>query len=857
MDNRLLLAIDGNSLMFRAFYALPDMTSADGTPTGALLGFLNMLFKLLERNPSHVLVAFDVHAPTFRHKKYDAYKAGRKPTPEALLAQMPILHDILDAMGVRVCECEGFEADDILGTMSKAAERIGMPSLLVTGDRDALQLASDTATILLTKRGITETQEVTPASLFDSYGLIPDQMRDLKALMGDHSDNIPGIPGVGEKTALKLLAEHGSLTDILAHADLISGKLGDRIREHADSGRLSYWLGTICTDVPDCCTLDACRFDSACLPAARSILAKLELRSILKKLPRPDFVPASPSTESHDYAEITLNSIHAAKALTDAVSKSGRLGILLSPMIGFATNEVTSYVLTCSETLFDEGPSLSEVLRSLDPAVRSGEIRVFTFDGKQLMYALRSAGLRPWPIAADTMLLDYLAHANRPTDGFASLCGQLPDAPTPSPCCLFSLGHSLLSEVESRNMLTLYQDIELPLQRVLFDMECNGFGVDRSVLETLGASFRTRLDELSVQIYEIAGETFNILSTQQLGTILFTKLGLPPQRKTKLGFSTDAASLDALIDQHPIVSMILEYRNVSKLYSTFIDGLLKARDPADGKIHTRFQQCVTATGRISSAEPNLQNIPVRTELGREIRKAFIPSAGNVLVGADYSQIELRVLAHISGDEGMIQSFNANEDIHTRTASEVFHVAMQDVSREQRSAAKAVNFGIVYGISDYGLARNLGIPVKQAASYIERYFLRYPGISAYLKHSVEWAKSNGYAETLFHRQRAVPELQSSNFNTRQFGERVAMNMPIQGTAADIIKIAMIRVHAALSDGGFRAKLVLQVHDELIVDCPPDEADRVCELVRSCMEHVVDMRAKLVAEARIGESWYHTK
>ncbi len=850
----LFIAIDGNSLMYRAFFALPDMLASDGTPTGALHGFFSMLFKLLERDPSHLLVAFDMHAPTFRHEFYTDYKAGRKPMPDALREQMTLLHQLLPDMGIRVCECERYEADDILGTIALACHGEGISALLVTGDRDALQLVSDHTHVLLTKRGITDTLEMTPALLMETYGLTPDRMRDLKALMGDNSDNIPGIPGIGEKTAQKLLAQYGSLENVLDHAGEIPGKLGEKLLANAESGRMSYRLGTICNTAPIGIAVSDCAFSVDRLSGGAALLSKLELRSILQRIP----APAAAVEAQTDHAERrTLQNGEDIRLLVSDVKRSGRVGITLLPTVSFAADGAVSYELSAGETLFDVGPSFQEVIHALLPCFADDRIACIAYDGKRLLHALDEAGVPDAMIADDVMLLDYLIHANRPSDGLSSLCQQMLHIDLPTAAHLFPLCDMLHARIAEMDMTNLYRDVELPLLRVLYDMEQLGFSVNPDVLRELGKQFSARAQQLQGEIYELAGESFNILSTKQLAEILYEKLHLPPWKKTKSGYSTDAESLETLSDKHPIIPYILEYRNVSKLNSTFVEGLLDKFGSRDGRIHSRFQQCVAATGRISSAEPNLQNIPVRTELGREIRRAFVASEGNILVDADYSQIELRVLAHLSGDEGMIASFCNEEDIHRRTASEVFHVSMQDVTGEQRSQAKAVNFGIVYGISDYGLARNLGIPVKQASGYIEQYLDRYPGIRRYMKESIESAKQLGYAQTLFRRRRPLPELKSANYNTRQFGERVAMNMPIQGTAADMIKLAMVRVRQSLADGGYRARLILQIHDELIVDCPPEESDAVAALIKDCMEHVVAMRVPIVADVRIGKSWFDTK
>ncbi|MBQ9323666.1 MAG: DNA polymerase I [Clostridia bacterium] len=846
------IVIDGNSLMYRAFFALQTpMSSRDGTPTGALHGFLGMLLKLVDREPSHMAVAFDVHGPTFRHLKYDEYKAGRRPTPDDLRTQMPILKDILREMGIAVVECPSYEADDILGTLSRRAERAGLNALLVTGDRDALQLTTDHTHVLLTKKGITDTVEYDPETLKQAYGLTPDHMKDLKALMGDSSDNIPGVPGVGEKTALKLLESYGDLNGVYAHQDEIKGTLGERVRENEASARLSYWLGTIETAAPVEISLQDCLFSKENLSGARDSLERLGLRSILSRLPESE--EKKPETKAAPCEIVELTTLEQVRKISLAHERENTLALIISPGFSFAYDEETSYSVLLGETLFDEPVTRKELMEALFHGARQD---VLTFDKKALLHAWQEDGIEARPILFDAMIADYLLNSNHPVDSFAALCYERLNSKTPTAGLLFPLRERMERELNDNGMRFLYDEVEMPLSDVLFHMESKGFALDRAVLSQLHESFSKRQAELTERIYELAGERFNILSTKQLGTVLFEKLGLPPQKKIKSGYSTDSDTLEALKDRHPIVPLIMDYRFVAKVDATFVEGLLKSIGP-DGRVHTSFKQCVTATGRISSAEPNLQNIPVRTAEGREIRKAFVASPGNVLVGADYSQIELRLLAHISGDENLIDAFNSGADIHRRTAAEVFHTPFEEVTKEQRSAAKAVNFGIVYGISDFGLAQNLGIPVKTAGSYIRRYFERYPGVQAYMKNTVAAAKELGYAETIYGRRRPMPELKSGNYNTRSFGERVAMNMPIQGSAADIIKIAMVRVERALREAGLKGRLVLQIHDELIVDAPADEAKAVADLMESCMENVAQLKVKLIAEAAQGNSWFDTK
>ena len=849
--NRLLLAIDGNSLLYQAYHAFykANLTTRDGFPTGALKGFFTKLVELFKLEPSHVLVAFDVHQPTFRHERYADYKLGRKPADEDLKKQMPVVRELLKEMGIAVIECPRYEADDILGTFARKAEADGMDTLIATGDRDSFQLISDRTGVYYTK----DNTVIDKTVLKERYGLEPDRMRDLKALMGDSSDHIPGVAGVGEKTALKLLETYGDLESVLSHANEVKGKLGERLQNGAEDARFSYWLGTICTEAPVGETLDDCRFDFDATANAKQHLYELELNSIADRLPGTAEQPVEETAEAQTVPVTNAEELGAA---LEKLRGAEAIAITTVPTLAFAGDAETSYVLSAGETLFDAAMDEEEAYRTLGAFILETCKPILTFDAKRLFHRCGFDPERLPEIRFDAMLADYLLQSNRPVENYEALCRAWLKAEHAGPAYLFRLYPRMRDALNEAKLDTLLNEIELPLLRVLYGMESVGFMIDADVLIELHRRFSETASALADRIYEAADERFNILSTKQLGRILFEKLGLPSGKKTKTGFSTDADTLEAIAGLHPIVNDVLQYRFLTKLDSTFAEGLLKQREK-DGRIRTSFMQCVAATGRISSVEPNLQNIPVRTPEGREIRKAFVPSPGNILVGADYSQIELRLLAHISGDEGFIDAFNKGEDIHARTAAEVFHVPLGSVSKEQRSAAKAVNFGIVYGISDFGLARNLGISVATASGYIKRYFERYPMVQAYLKNSVAAAKEQGYAETLFGRRRPLPELSSSNYNVRQFGERVAMNMPIQGTAADIIKIAMIRVDRALKEGGYRARLVLQIHDELIVDAPKEEAKDVMRLMETCMEQVADFRVKLIAEAKCGESWYDTK
>ena len=854
-DRKLLVAIDGNSLMHRAYYALPDMRAKDGTPTGALYGFMTMLLTLVKREPDYLLVAFDMHGPTFRHEKYAEYKAGRRETPDDLRTQFPILKELLEKLGITVCECERYEADDILGTIAKRSERKGVDTLIVSGDRDGFQLVSDHIHVLLTKKGISETVEYTPELLMETYGLEPDRMRDLKALMGDSSDHIPGIPGVGEKTALALLAQYGTLDGVLAHGAEIKGKLGERVRDNRDSALLSYDLGTIETDAPISLNVEDCSFSTGDMSGALPFLSSLGMNSIISKLPQgtqgPKETPA---------IQIGVRMIGTGEELLEAVKAAERskaVAVVFEPEFSFAADGKESFVIRAGETLFDQGLSVKDALLALKGIMEQGSVRKLFFDYKRALHELACVGVEITGEPEDVMIGDYLLNSIKPAGSFRTLCEEHGIPESSGAAAVFHLAEEQQKALEEQNMQVLYRKMEIPLAKVLYGMETEGSFVDPEVLNELNIQFEERSDELRREIYALAGEEFNILSPKQLGTVLFEKLGLPAGKKTKSGYSTDADTLEKLKSRSPVIAPVLEYRFLTKLKSTYVDGLLQARDSKDGRVRSKFNQCLTATGRISSSEPNLQNIPVRTAVGREIRKAFVASPGCVLVDADYSQIELRILAHLCGDEQMIRAFREGEDIHRRTASEVFATPFEEVTSEQRSAAKAVNFGIVYGISEFGLSNNLGIPVSVAGKYIKMYFERYPKIKQFMDSCVEKGKRLGYAETIYARRRPLPELRSSNYNIRSFGERVAMNMPIQGSAADIIKMAMIRVSEKLKEAGCRSRLILQVHDELLLDVPEDEKNDVFRLVKDCMENVIQLSVPLVADVKIGRTWYETK
>ncbi|MBR5231350.1 MAG: DNA polymerase I [Clostridia bacterium] len=839
------LIVDGNSLMHRAFHALPLMDFG-GVYTNAVHGFLNMLLRCIrERAPRYVAVAFDEHAPTFRHTEYAEYKAGRARTPDELRGQFDIIKEILLDMGFGVLSLTGYEADDILGTLSMQCAQRDLSALLLTGDRDALQLVSDDVTLLLTRKGISDIEECTPDRVKELWGVTPAQITDLKGLMGDSSDNIPGIPGVGEKTAVKLLGQYETLENVLAHGDEIKGKLGEKVRDNAESARFSKWLATIRRDAPITVHYDQC--DANHPEKGVKTLYKYGLNAIAQRLggEKADTpVTEGKQHEFSDWQEITADT--AEKLVKD----QREIAVYMSEdtLSAAAGNDRIKGQLGGQVALFDL-PGMNDG----DPVAACRNIwqkSVITHDGKRLLHTLSQQGHALPGIAFDTMLAAYVLNPQEKSYHLSAFA----DADASG---VLSLYEKQRADMEAAKVSELYENIELPLLRVLYDMEKTGFPVDKNVLREIGETLTNRENELRKEIFALCGVgEFNINSPKQLGEVLFEKLGLRTGRKTSKGYSTDADTLEGLKGDHPAIERILEYRQVAKLNGTYIDALIRKTE-SDGRIHTFFDQTGTATGRISSAEPNLQNIPVRTQMGREIRRAFVASPGCVLVDADYSQIELRILAHFSGDEAMVDAFRKGQDIHTRTAAEVAGIPMEEVTSQLRANAKAVNFGLVYGISDFGLARNTGMSRREAADFIEKYFATYPGVKNFMSRAVAEGYAAGEARTVFGRVRKLPELKASNANVRSFGERAAMNTPVQGTAADIIKLAMVRVHEALKAGNFKAKLILQVHDELIIEAPEEEAQAVAELLRNCMENVIQLNVPLVAEVKTGRSWYETK
>nr|WP_325196632.1 DNA polymerase I [uncultured Oscillibacter sp.] len=881
-----LMVIDGNSIINRAYYGIRPLSTRDGLYTHAIFGFLTTLLRLEgEETPDAVCVTFDVHAPTFRHTADEAYKATRKPMPEELRMQVPVLKEVLDALNIPRYELEGWEADDLIGTISRRCEAAGWECVVVTGDKDSLQLITDRTKVKLvsTRMGQTTTKDMTPDAFREQYGFEPIHMIDLKALMGDTSDNIPGVPGIGEKTAMDLIQKYESIDALYEKMPDIEAKPAalKKLAAGEEAARHSYWLATIVTDAP----LDFRPEDNLVQkpgPEAYPLFLRLEFTKLIEKFgltaaetaaretARAEFTAAVEQVRDQTRADELLNIWRTA----DHVSL-----LALPDLTGIAVVCPTGEDTVLTAELFFE--KFSGDWNGLLKALFSEEIKKVSHNVKDLMRTLLENGLPAGGFIFDTALAAYLLDATAGSYDLGRLFVAYYNEELPKPLYLdrdaFSLlgdtaqaeasfdsyaaavdalYGTLLPKLKELDMWELYQTAELPLCRVLAEMELAGCRVDARALSDFGEALSARITEQEKAIYDMAGETFNINSPKQLGEILFGKLGLPHGKKTKTGWSTNADVLEKLRYEYPIVNAVLEYRQYAKLKSTYADGLLKAIDP-DGRVRTSFQMTVTATGRLSSTEPNLQNIPTRTDLGSEIRRMFVPDPGCVLVDADYSQIELRLLAHIAGDETMRESFLAGGDFHAETAAKVFHVAREDVTHEMRRSAKAVNFGIVYGISAFSLSQDIGVSVAEAKAYMEAYFATFPGVRKYMDEVVEKARAAGYVETLFHRRRDLPELKSSNFNMRSFGERVALNMPIQGTAADVMKLAMVAVHKRLKAENLQARLVLQVHDELIVECPESEAETVAKLLAEEMENVVRLSVPLTADAHWGKNWLEAK
>lgn len=863
-----LLILDSNSILNRAFYGVRYLSAKDGTPTNAIYGFLNILLKLIkEQEPDYICAAFDVKAPTFRHKQYEGYKAQRKPMPEGLAAQMPLAKDVLRAMGVTILEKEGYEADDIIGTVARLCEESEISCFIATGDKDDLQLASDKTKVILTvtKSGYNETIIYDDKAVKEKYHVTPTEFIDVKALMGDPSDNIPGVKGVGEKTAMSLIEKHHSIEYIYENIDDIGlkGAMLQKMKDGREMAFMSKELATINRNTPIEFNAEKCVFDGfENNGELYEILKRLELNSIIKKL---DLSGVDNVKENEDIFKDFSYQVGDKNMIS---------GDKVTVVLDFDGDNISSAAVGAGNNavVLNEQDDIKELLED-------DSIAKVMFDVKEAIVKL-NCRIDIKNIADDTAIAAYLVDPAKNEYTIEKLASEyfgtviekpevkqlslLDDVETDRSeylaKCAVALGvlnERIGDKIKENGQEKLYQEVELPLVTVLAHLEINGFLVDDHQLKEFADKLGEKIDALTNEIYMLAGEEFNINSPKQLGVILFEKLELKPVKKTKTGYATNADVLEKLRDKHPIVNFIMEYRQLAKLKSTYCDGLRAVVNPNTHRIHSVFTQTVTVTGRLSSTEPNLQNIPTRTELGREIRKMFVAKEGYVLVDADYSQIELRVLAHIANDETMINAFRNNEDIHAVTASQVLGIPLEDVTKEQRSSAKAVNFGIVYGIGEFSLAQDLHISVKEAKAYIESYLEKYHGVRNYMESIKEQAKKDGYVKTMLSRIRYIPELKSPNYNIRQFGERVALNTPIQGTAADIIKLAMVRVDNRLINEGLKSKLILQVHDELIVEAHKDEVDKVKQILSEEMQSAMELNVPLKVDMSTGHSWYDAK
>lgn len=895
MNGKFML-VDGNSILNRAFYGLQGrqlLATSDGLYTNAVFGFINIVNKYIdEEEPGYICVAFDLKAPTFRHLEYDGYKAKRKGMPEELAVQVPVIKEVLDAMNVKRLEMEGYEADDILGSLSLCAEKEGMDAVIVTGDRDALQLASLHTRIKIptTRGGKTLTNDYDNNSIVEKYGVLPVQLIDVKGLMGDQSDNIPGVPGIGEKTALELIHKFGSIENIYEHLDQVDRKsVRQKLEENKKLAFMSKKLAAIDRNMPCIPNMEEFIRKPFNEEKLYDVFTRLEFKSFIEK-----YELGSRKVALADLLNIEcISDTDDINAVMKEVYKAGRCSVFYlidrvdnfsNRLVGMALSwgkEKSYYIHFCDDA------HENEFLLQMKDMLEDSAISKSGHDIKNLITYLRTKGIMLDGLTFDTMIAAYIIDPSRSTYTVSQLADEylnmelaaiehlsgkgknfvpyseipvekLSNAAGLHSAAVFMLQDKLDSIIEANDQKELYYEIELPLIEVLSEMEYWGFKANIDDLREYSMELENRINSITKEIYSMAGEEFNINSPKQLGVILFEKLGLPVVKKTKTGYSTDAEVLEQLSSKHEIISKILEYRQLVKLKSTYAEGLLNVVNPETGRIHSNFNQTVTATGRISSTEPNLQNIPVKLEMGRKIRKVFVAQDDNfILTDADYSQIELRILAHITGDENMMAAFRNKEDIHTTTASRVFGIPPQDVTPLMRSKAKAVNFGIVYGIGEFSLSKDLGISRKEAKQYIDGYLDKYPGVRQYMHDIVEQGKKNGYVTTIFNRRRYLPELKASNFNIRSFGERIAMNTPIQGSAADLIKIAMVKVYRALKAKKMESRLILQVHDELIVETFTDEKDAVAQILNDCMGEAVILSVPLDIEIKTGKSWYDAK
>ena len=898
MDKKRLMIIDGNSLLHRAYHALPPLATKDGVYTNGVYGFLTMLYKVLdEYEPNYICVAFDNKKPTFRHKEFQEYKAGRAKTPDELGMQFPLLKEVLDKLKIYRIEVEGFEADDIAGTLASIGEENNLDVIAVSGDKDYLQLASDKTKILITRKGISNLEIYDDKAVIERYELTPEQFIDLKGLMGDKSDNIPGVPGIGEKTGIKLLKDFNSMEGIYENLDKISGKkLKENLIDYRQQAFLSKRLAKIITNIPLDFNIDYLERQTPNQEELFELYSRLEFRSLLNKINGPKDNIDSNQEASRESKEISYEIAKEKDDFTKIkkeADKTKKLGIrfltegihpLKDKVIGVAVNTGENIYYT---DFYDNNDLLRDFMDVLKDTFESESIAKLGHNLKNEILVLLKSGVKLEGIDFDSMVGQYLIdpaqndysiknlameYLHESVDKIEDLLGsgkgkksygELTLDERATILCneiskVFQVEEIIKTKITDQDMEELYCNVELPLIEVLANMEYVGFTVDIQKLEDIGEELDKKINKLTEEIYEFSQEKFNINSPKQLGYILFEKLDLTPIKKTKTGYSTNAEVLEKLMDKHPIIEKILEYRQLGKLKSTYIDGLLNLVDKETKKVHSSFNQTITTTGRISSTEPNLQNIPIKTEEGRKIRKVFIAKdSEHVLVDADYSQIELRVLAHISDDEKLKEAFFSEEDIHRKTASEVFGVSLDEVSPIMRSRAKAVNFGIVYGISDYGLSRDLNISMKEAKTYIDNYLANYKKVKEYMEDIIDFGKKKGYVETILKRRRYLPDLNSRNFNVRSFAERMAMNTPIQGSAADIIKVAMVSVFNELKKRGLRSRLILQVHDELIIEAHKEEIDIVQEILKTQMESSIELSVPLKVDMEIGDSWYDTK
>ena len=849
-----LVLIDGNSLLNRAYYATPVFTTKSGMPTNAIFGFVKLMLKILsDVNPKYFVVAFDLKAPTFRHQMFDGYKANRKGMPDDLAAQVEPLKSLLSAMKIAMCSKEGLEADDIIGTLSK---KFNVHSYIYTGDRDSFQLVDDKTDVYFTRRGVSDLQKLNIDNFKSEIGISPMQVIDLKSLMGDKSDNIPGVPGIGEKTALNLLEKFGSLDGVYENIEALSGAVRDKLSENKESAYLSYKLATIDRECELNIEIEDCTAPKKYNSEVKELFRDFEFNSLIGL----DIFEENAREQSSNvtYPEkVICRSYDDALKILDGVNE---FSVSLEEQSAHIYNGTTEAVLEVSENLLNEGITVDSFIEVLKRVFTDKHKRVILFNCKAAMHLLKQFGIEWACNFEDVSLAKYLGEYSASTAnwGLKELCDANALDINYSAYATHKLFERFFNILQTEKMTKLYEDIEKPLLKVLFDMEYTGVKVRESTLYELAERYEEIVLEYQNRIFEQCGCNFNINSPSQLGEVLYTKLGITEVRNKKSGkYSTGAEVLEKLQDRSPVIKDILKYRMYKKLCSTYLEGYRPYIDSKTKLVHTTYNQTVTATGRLSSANPNLQNIPIRESEGRELRKIFVPRDGNVFIDSDYSQIELRLLAHFSGCKELVEAYKNNRDIHAVTASQVFGVPLEEVTDKMRRAAKAVNFGIIYGISDFGLSQNLNIPVATAREYIAKYFASYSAVKEYMNENVAFAKANGYVSTLTGRKRYIPEINSSNYNLRQFGERAAMNMPLQGSSADIIKIAMINVFNSLKKEGLKAKLILQVHDELVIDAPKDEVERASEILKTEMENAVQLKVPLTVDVHTGENWYDAK